>query len=501
MPKNNDIIKSKSKSKSTRKPLRDVSNGVKSTKKKPPEAEDRVGDDALDRLLLVHSDLSSLLHQIDELVVQALKFKVTNKKGREEIESFAHLLSDMHTSLEPWVPRFQKALACPSTGSENQSEHSLAGKKTLPAADDDKSNVVDSPYQTKLDSLVSPSPLVSWRADCTTESGRQLFLLTPLPRAKASSFKFQGPSKSVFENITSDNTVGLPSLLALSGHTDDDLLESVVIKLTPSKVPDSVVTKNETAMQSGFVSPAKFSQRDCSMFVMTPRLKMSPPKSCVLLEPISEISHKDVHGVHKSTPFPVGVQNLSGSRDSESSSNQVSEHLVLKYPELFGIKAANKLANRRTVVEESPNWFMSPPKTCILMEPPDENLLTNAATKCQVPRTAFVINQRTYLPSMKEKNNQDSQLPTKKSCKQAGGGSKIIESTPMWKEPESIVRAGKRPGENTLKKELWTKFEAASTHAIRFNVSVLEETSHRGFLDLLDEACCEERSQGPEGLR
>lgn len=36
--------------------------------------------------------------QIDELVVQALK--VTSKKGRKEIESFADVLSEMQTSLK-----------------------------------------------------------------------------------------------------------------------------------------------------------------------------------------------------------------------------------------------------------------------------------------------------------------------------------------------------------------------------------------------------------------
>lgn len=58
----------------------------------------------------------------------------------------------------------------------------------------------------------------------------------------------------------------------------------------------------------------------------------------------------------------------------------------------------------------------------------------------------------------------------------------------MWKEPESTICIGNVPGENTLKKELWTKFEAASTHGLRFDVSVPQNTSQRGFLDLLDEA-------------
>lgn len=62
----------------------------------------------------------------------------------------------------------------------------------------------------------------------------------------------------------------------------------------------------------------------------------------------------------------------------------------------------------------------------------------------------------------------------------------------MWKEPESIMQRGRRAGENTLKKELWTRFEAASTHGLRFNVSVPQNTAEKGFLDLLDEASCDE---------
>ncbi|KAL6972752.1 hypothetical protein U1Q18_026925 [Sarracenia purpurea var. burkii] len=61
MPKN------EIKAKSTRKPLRDVSNGTrssKSMKNKAPDIDCQVEDDAIDRLLLVHSDLSSLIHQV-----------------------------------------------------------------------------------------------------------------------------------------------------------------------------------------------------------------------------------------------------------------------------------------------------------------------------------------------------------------------------------------------------------------------------------------------------
>ncbi|XP_020414563.1 uncharacterized protein LOC109947807 [Prunus persica] len=71
------------------------------------------------------------------------------------------------------------------------------------------------------------------------------------------------------------------------------------------------------------------------------------------------------------------------------------------------------------------------------------------------------------------------------SCLQepVGGRLALIGSTPIWKEAESVVRTGKRPGENTLKRELWTKFEAASSNELLFNDFV----THKGFLDRLDE--------------
>lgn len=64
-----------------------------------------------------------------------------------------------------------------------------------------------------------------------------------------------------------------------------------------------------------------------------------------------------------------------------------------------------------------------------------------------------------------------------------GGRLALIGSTPIWKEAESFVRTGKRPGENTLKRELWTKFEATSSNELLFKDFV----THKGFLDRLDE--------------
>ncbi|KAL3648643.1 general substrate transporter [Castilleja foliolosa] len=62
----------------------------------------------------------------------------------------------------------------------------------------------------------------------------------------------------------------------------------------------------------------------------------------------------------------------------------------------------------------------------------------------------------------------------------------LTETTPMIKEPMSSFQIGKQAGENTLKKELWTKFEAATA----FDEPILEDDdpTKKGFLDRLDEA-------------
>ncbi|KAL2516288.1 hypothetical protein Fot_30287 [Forsythia ovata] len=499
MPNNRE--KSKMRSKSTRKPLRDVSNAKTANKflsvkpanncKKTLEGNgEQMGDDSLDRLLLVHSDLSSLLHKIDELVVQA--FQLPSKKGKKELESFADVLSEIHTSLKPWVPRFQKVLSSQLTGPENKSEQPLA-RNEVSVVKEDLSAAVESPEQTKWESLISPSPLVSWRAGCNTEGGRQLFLLTPMPRPKAFSSKCQASSKYAFEKITSDAIAYPSSLSHKVGNKGDDMLEAIQVEQTSTEVLDSEMTKTGYNLESKCASPAKFSRMNCSMLVMTPSLKVSPPKSCVLLEPVSEFSKKDNQRVHRSTPFPIGVQNSCASADSESSSSPMSHNLAFKYPELFGIKLAHNFANRTKGVEESPNWLMSPPKTCVIMEPPDDKMLTNISSKFLPPKTPSVHSLQAHLSCMKESDNQEGHCATGKICQQdVDSRLEIIESTPVVKEPESSIRVRKHPGENTLKKELWTKFEAASTHGIRFNVDVLQKTAQKGFLDRLDEAYSDE---------
>lgn len=302
--------------------------------------------------------------------------------------------------MQPWAPRLQKALSLLPVKSENQLGQSLQSKTA--GIKECKADIVDSPHpdEEEMESLVSPSPLVSWRGDCTIERGRQLFMLTPLPMSKVLSSKRQDLSKSLFERVSSSSTsILLPCLLADRGDTNNEMLKDAAIKPTPSKPSGVVATNTVSTFECGIVSTPMFGKTDGSVLVMTPHMKMSPPKSCVLLEPISESSHQEKGKINnrKSTPFPVGIQNSTVSESSDSSSNEAPENLALKYPELFGIQFIYKRDVGRKEVESSPDWFLSPLKTCVLMDPSNEK-----SPVSPLPVTTDVLDQDTLLRSVKE---------------------------------------------------------------------------------------------------
>ncbi|XP_044479508.1 uncharacterized protein LOC123212403 isoform X2 [Mangifera indica] len=498
------------KQKSIRKPLRDLSsnNNIKdgggcfpkcgNAKKKSndnKQIEEASDNNALDRLLLVQSDISKLLQQIDELVMQALKVKTMSKEGKKEIESFTHVLSHMSSTLKPWVPRFQRALSS-SVESENRLVQAFAGKSAFAADEDERTCEYGSPEDDKEHTLISPSPLVSWRVNCTVERNKQVFLLTPLPILKALSSKHQEHSKSLFESITSNHTIELPPFATISGDTNDDLLEGVPIEATPRKPSECLSAGKGNTLESAFVVSPMVPKGDHSMLMMTPCLKMSPPKSCILLEPISGCTHRPWDKVRKSTPFPVGMHNCGSSQSSESSGSEASEDLAFKYPELLGIQQARKSVIQKKEFETSPDWSFSPPKSCVLLEPPDEKSLENVADVHNMLMTSCDLNQQTKLSVLDEKDVPKTSQQARKSIHPA-----IVESTPLWKELESTMRTGKLLGENTLKKELWTRFEAASSFGIRYNASALQTTARKGFLDMLEEASFDEGSSLINSLR
>ncbi|MED6158612.1 hypothetical protein PIB30_034344 [Stylosanthes scabra] len=441
-------------------------------KKKKMESENVNGgeslkdeqDNALDHLLLIQSNLSSILHQVDELVVQAFKVKNISNEGRKEIKSFSDFLSDVHSSLKPWVPRFQNVLSSPSLESESKPHQTLKGN-SVSSDDSDESNVSDSLEEPTMDSLISPSPLVSWHANCTIQRGRQMFMLTPLPISKKLSSKFREPSKTEFNELASTSDVGTSTFFTFSRNMND-LLDSVVVKPTPAKPAPSLANEEANIQEP---------KRDNSILVMmTPRFKMSPPKSCVLLEPISEIHRLGDIKSRKSTPFPIGIH-YSDSEDSESrsSGNDASQGLALKSKELKETQKIPKPEVGKRTIEASPCWLTSPPKSCVLLEPHDEKSMDkeNADNESSIQISDSVLSHQ--ITKLKDEAR--------------------IEKTPMWCEPQSTFRTGKRPGENTLKKELWIKFEEASSYGFQPKLQTVEKETPKGFLDLLEEASCDEK--------
>ncbi|KAF4399204.1 hypothetical protein G4B88_022287 [Cannabis sativa] len=511
------IQRSEAKTKTVRKALRDVSNNYGGgrrcskimtttvTKKKVEkeqlparvqEVEKDGNDDALDRLLLVQTDLTALVNQIDELVVQAFKFKSNDEEGRKEVESFTRVLSEIVSSLKPWVPRFQKVISTGSLETVNQSRNSLASQ-AVSAVNEIENEVDKSPDNTNENLLISPSPLVSWRADCTIDRGRQMFLVTPLPFSKSMSSMYPDPPKSSLKKVTLDTPVKILPLNSECKAKTHDLHEEVDLKPTPGKITDLVETKTSSTLKGSSDSPQMLLKGNCGAVVMTPCIKRSPPKSCVLLKAIAESSHAGRFEARKSTPFPVGLMNYS---DSESSSgSEASEVLAYKYPELLGIQHSYKSAVKKKFLKDSPDWFGSPPKTCVLLEPCDDQVFENntataaatTSTNCPLtlPQTGHILNNEMNVTTQGvDSHDVGQQAKTTRLQENLGRNFSLVESTLTWMEPpQSTSKRGKHPGENTLKKELWTKFEAASTSTDKFSLSV-RATSRNGFLDLLEEA-------------
>ncbi|XP_010671480.2 uncharacterized protein LOC104888269 isoform X1 [Beta vulgaris subsp. vulgaris] len=473
----------KLKSAMRRKPLQDLSNGgVKSTKMNKMKFKQQQqqqlphsqiqhpnNEDPLDRLLLLHSDISSLLHHIDELVVQAVKVDTTETEKINEIKSFTTLLSDMHSSLQPWVPRLQKALAVPHPESEAQYyETCIVSSCVLDQGD---SHAVDTPKPTKDEHLVSPSPLVSWRAtNYGEERGKQLFLLTPLLGPKTIMSKSHALTKlTTYEGISSSPAATFPSLGADDKSNNENL---------------KVVSNNMESMSDIPVS-------DLSTTLFTPCHRNPPLRTDVPHELGHETSHRKIVKFHKSTPFPVVNKSICQS-DSESTSGEGLEKLGLKYPELIGMTRSCKSNNRCTSLEASPAWKTSPPKCCTLLEPLDEKHPQDDAS---LQELASTFTQQLCLASKESNitnNNQDKKSKQFSLRANIGSSFATVDSTPLWKGSESAIHKGKRPGENTLKRELWTRFEAATTNECHLNFSGLNDTSHRGFLERLEEASCDE---------
>jgi len=314
---------------------------------------------------------------------------------------------------------------------------------------------VESPCSnfTEADMIVSPSPLVSWHTgSCMVESGKQLFHLTPLPKTEACSSRCT-TSKTQMKTASSidqlNNLVRPVSKLAISDDNDPDLEQSVKVKeswtgtMTPHVAP-----ANKVSLEDKLCSP-------CTSSIQKSR---ALPKSCLktalsskqqLFSPIPEGSRKediDSNG-------PTGDDKRSGS-----SSDEISKDLASRY-DIYGL-------NRPTRQAEDPlEWFLSPLRTMVLTDPSDNNPLPTPAWTNMEGKLNFPDDKPTQTPAVH---------------------SKALLGTP-WKGLESTNLKGRLAGETTLKKELWTRFEAASANELHFDKARFQKTDAKCFLDMLEE--------------
>lgn len=234
---------------------------------------------------------------------------------------------------------------------EDQEEQLLMSTSSVRPSKEEDLFDVESPEPTQFEPLVSPSPLVHWRGDHNADKGRQLFLLTPLPLGKSEFLKHQNASKLTAKRIF-PNAAANQSLEA-SKETGNDVLGGELMK-TAGLGNSSPVLRRKVQ----------------SELLMTPCLKMSPPKTCTLFKPVPESSLPGKQGACKSTCSVLGASTFNGSQSSGSSGIDKADDLCSKYPELLGIQHAP--ITRKTDLESSPVWWFSPPKTCVLMKPVNE---------------------------------------------------------------------------------------------------------------------------------
>ncbi|KAF9604137.1 hypothetical protein IFM89_002812 [Coptis chinensis] len=135
---------------------------------------------------------------------------------------------------------------------------------------------------------------------------------------------------------------------------------------------------------------------------------------------------------------------------------------------------------------DSPYCCMSPLKSYVLMEPPDENLMKSLATDGKLSIEGCTLDkQTTSLAAALYKDVRRDPLAKQTFVQELGSTSiSFVDSTPIWKEPESRTNIGNQPGENTLKKELWREFEAASlsSNVLRLDALVFETLLERDSL-------------------
>jgi hypothetical protein len=320
------------------------------------------------------------------------------------------------------------------------------------------------------------------------ESRKQLFLLTPLPKTKECSSRCP-TSKVQLKTTSSLDQLDLPNLPVwkLTIADDDHPDPEQVVKVKEART--GTATPNVTATNKGSLedrSPCTFSVQKNMRSLPRSCLRTALSSKQQIFSPIPEGSRKEgisSDGTTQGDSRSKACDDVSSSDEISkdlasrydmkrskacydlSSSDEISKDLASRY-DLYGFNQFSKNIHRRRETGDTLQWFLSPLKTCVLMDPSDDD---------KPNPTPATINMR---------GQQD--IPDDKPVQTPALHCKALLATP-WKGLESTNLKGRRAGETTLKKELWTRFEAVSTDELHFDKSLFQKIERNRFMDMLEE--------------
>lgn len=542
------------KSKSCRKALSNISNCPNLTSrrknilKEAQEAQKNVTDVAdasLDRLHVVHASLARLINEIDGLVARAHKVNLANKLDVCDLECFIEVLSRTHLTLQEWVPKFEQPFGhCSVT----------VKKQTVPSSPAVSSSIACDENLFPLDEFANslpPSPLVAWPFGTKGDCEKELFLLTPMPKSRPTctdSIVF--PASEVIASVKKGE---LASMEAVSIQQ----MEAVSLQQMEAVTPQIAKKLLWKGTQNFEGKLPNFEKEDTLKILSTPGLEISPPKTCALLRPMSELSEQGQDDSTVSTPPPTVRIPTFDESPSDDLELQIPKSLRIKYPYLFKNEAEDSLPV--TPVQTSPRFTVSPPKSCVLLLPSNELLSDDVPESHKVnerdkalplsdcpPRFSLSENltkagehEKTIEKKILTKeglkaehlgSSSDTLLYSTLSSKMMqtkGGKNKSPEpsetrselglvhlnknilsdsasssftmprSTQLSKiDTKNVLnkeKTGKQPGEETLRRELWSKLKAESADRPSIGTSAYP-TARKDFLYELDKASAEDNS-------
>lgn len=514
-----------------------------------------VADASLDRLHAVHASLARLINQIDGLVARAHKVNLVNKLDVCDLECFIEVLSRTHLTLQEWVPKFEQPLGHCSGTVKKQTIPSTPAVSSSIEHDgnlfplDDFSNalppspLVAWPLGIKGDcekELFLLTPMPKSRPACTDS------IVFPASEVVASVTK--GESASIEAVRPQHMEVVTPRI------TKNVLVSPQQVEAGTPQITNNLSCKYTQSFKGKLPN---FEREDTLKMLSTPGLEISPPKTCALLRPVSESSEEGQDASNQSTPPPTIRIATFDESPSEDLELQIPKSLRIKYPYLFKSEAENSLSvtpvqtSSHFTISPPKSCVLLFPSDEVLSDDVPESHKVNERDKA-LPLSGYPpglsVSENLTKPGEHEKTIEQK-IPTKECLKtehlgsssdtllystlsskmmQTKGGKKkspepseiksesglvhldnnilsdfaslsltIPQSTQVSKCDTNNVlnkeKTGKQPGEETLRRELWSKLKAESADRPSTGTSAYP-AARKDFFCKPDKASFEENS-------